>query len=70
MPKDGNDSDGLGEGEAHPTLWEAHLSKVDECRIQVECSILKYIKIHFDEEKRGALVRSDSHEVCLYETMF
>jgi hypothetical protein len=43
MPKDGNDSDGLGE--AHPALWEAHLTNADEGQIRIECFIPKYIKI-------------------------
>ena len=68
MPKDGNDSDGLGE--AHPALWESKLSRADERRVRLECFILKFIKIHFDEEKSGAVVCSDCHEVCVYETMF
>jgi hypothetical protein len=49
MPKDGNDFDGLGV--AHHALWEAKLTKADKRRIKSECSILKYIKIRFDEEK-------------------
>ena len=68
MPKDGNDSDGLGE--AHPALWESKLSRADERRVRSECFILKFIKIYFDEEKSGAVVRSDCHKVCVYETMF
>ena len=68
MPKDGNDSDGLGE--AHPALWESKLSRADERRVRLECFILKFIKICFDEENFGAVVRSDCHEVCVYETMF
>ena len=68
MPKDGNDFDGLGE--AHPTLWESKLSRVEEHRIRSECFVPKFIKLRFDEEKSGAVVRSDCHEVCVYETMF
>ena len=68
MPKDGNDYDGLGE--AHPALWESKLSRVDERRVRSECFILKFIKIWFDEEKSGTVVRSDCHEACVYETMF
>ena len=68
MPNDGHDSDGLGD--AHPTLWEAKLTRVDERQIRSEGFILRFIKIRFDEEKSGAVVRSDCHEVCLYETMF
>jgi hypothetical protein len=68
MTKYGNDSDGLGD--AHPALWEAKLTKADEHRIRSECFIPKFVKIRFDEAKSGAVVRSDSHEVCLYKTMF
>ena len=68
MPKDGNDSDGLGD--AHPALWESKLSKAEEHRIRSECFIPKFIKIRFDEEKSDAVVRSECHEVCVYETMF
>ena len=67
MPKDGNDSDGLGE--AHPALWESKLSRANECRVRSKCFIPKFIKIWFDE-KSGAVVRSDCHEVYMYETMF
>ena len=68
MPKDGNDSNGLGE--AHPALWESKLSKAEESRIRSKCFIPKFIKIRFDEEKLGVVVRSDCHKVCVYETMF
>jgi hypothetical protein len=68
MPKDGNNSDGLGE--VHPALWEAQLTNVDESQIRKECFISSYIKIQFDREKSGAVVCSDTHEVCLYEAMF
>jgi hypothetical protein len=68
MPKDGNDSNGLGE--VHPALWEAHLTNADESWIRAECFIPSYIKIQFDREKSGTMVRSDTHEVCLYEAMF
>ena len=68
MPKDGNDSDGLGE--AHPALWDSKLSRADERRVRSEYFILKFIKIRFDEEKSGAVVCSECHEVYVYETMF
>ena len=68
MTKDDNDSEGLGK--AHPALWESKMSKADDFWIKSKCFILKYIKICFDEEKSSAMVRSDYHEVCLYETMF
>jgi hypothetical protein len=68
MTKDGNDSDGLGD--THPALWEAKLSKVDERWIRTECYIPRFIKIWFNEEKKGAIVCSNYHEVCVYEAMF
>ena len=68
MPKDGHNSNGLGD--AHLALWESKISRADECQIRSECFIPRFIKIRFDEEKSGAVVRSDYHEVCLYETMF
>jgi hypothetical protein len=68
MTKDSNDSDGLGV--AHPALWEAKLSKTDERQIRLECYIPKFVKIHFDEAKSGAVVCSDCHEVYVYEAMF
>jgi hypothetical protein len=68
MAKDGNDSDGLGD--THLALWESKLTKADESRIKSECTIPKYIKIQFDEEKSGVMVRSDCHKVYLYEAMF
>jgi hypothetical protein len=68
MAKDGNDSDGLGD--AHPALWEAHLTNVDEGQIRAECFIPKFIKIRFDMAKSGVVVRSNTHEICLYEAMF
>ena len=66
--KDGNDSDGLGD--SRPALWESKLTAADEGRIRAECYILCYMKICFNTEKSGAVVRTNSHEVCLYETMF
>jgi hypothetical protein len=68
MTKGGNDTDGLGD--AHPALWEAKLTSADEHRIRAECYVPKFIKIRFDEAKSGAVVRSDCHEVCVYEAMF
>ena len=69
MPRDG-DSDSYGMGESYPTLWVAHLTKADERRVRMECYIPKNVKICFDDESKGAVVRSDYHEVCLYEAMF
>jgi hypothetical protein len=68
MTKDGNDSDGLGE--THPAFWASHLFAADERRIRRECFIPSFIKIRFDENKSGAVARSDVHEVCVYEHMF
>ena len=68
MMKDGTDSNGLGD--SHPTLWESKLSAMDESQIRAECHIPRYMKIRYDTEKLGAVVRSDTREVCLYEAMF
>jgi hypothetical protein len=69
MPKGGGeDSDGLGD--AHPATWESRLSRADERRIRQECFIPPFVKVRFAERGAGAIVRSDRHEVCVYETMF
>jgi hypothetical protein len=69
MPRGGGeDSDGLGD--AHPAMWESKLSKADERRIRKECFIPPFVKIQFTERGSGAIVHSDRHEVCVYETMF
>jgi hypothetical protein len=68
MPRGGDDSDGLGD--AHPATWESKLSKADKHRIRQKCFIPQFIKLRFDEEKSGAIVRSDHYEVCVYEAMF
>jgi hypothetical protein len=69
MPRGGGeDSDGLGD--AHPATWESRLSKADERRIRRECFIPPFVKVRFAERGAGAIVRSDRHEVCVYETMF
>jgi hypothetical protein len=68
MTKDGNESDGLGE--THPALWMSHLTNADAGRIRTECFIPSFIRIRFDRENSGVVVRSNSHEVCLYEAMF
>ena len=68
MANDGTDSDGLRD--SHPTLWKSKISAIDEPGIKAECHIPYYMKIHFDTEKLGAVVHSDTHEVCLYEAMF
>jgi hypothetical protein len=68
MTKDGNDFDGLGD--AYLALWEAKLSKTDERWVRLECDIPDFIKIRFDESKMGAVVRSDCHEVYVYEVVF
>jgi hypothetical protein len=69
MPKGGGeDSDGLGD--AHPATWESRLSRADERRIRQECFIPPFVKVRFAERGAGAIVHSDRHEVCVYETMF
>ena len=68
MTKDGTDSNGLSN--SHPALWESKLSVVDEPQIRAECHTPRYMKIHFDTEKSGAVVHSNTHKVCLYEAMF
>jgi hypothetical protein len=65
MTKDGNDSDRLGD--AHPTFWEAKLTKADEPRIRSECYVPKFVKIQFDTEKKGtdlAATRSACTRPC------
>ena len=57
-------------GDTYPPLWKAHLTKADERWVRVDCDIPKLVKLHFDDEKWGAMVRADSHEVYLYEAMF
>jgi hypothetical protein len=69
MPRaGGDDSDGLGD--AYPATWESKLSRADERRVRKECFIPPFVKLRFDEKKFGAIVRSDRHEVCVYEAMF
>ena len=68
MANDGTDSDGLGD--SHLALWKSKISAIDEPRIRAECHIPRYMKICFDTEKSGAIVRLDTHKVCLYEAMF
>jgi hypothetical protein len=70
MIKDSNNFDGWVMGDAHPSLWEAKLTKADKHRIRSKCYIPRFVKIRFDEQKSGAVVRLDCHEVCLYEAMF
>ena len=67
MANDGTDSNGLGD--SHPALWKSKISAIDEPRIKAECHIPRYMKICFDTEKSGAVVRSNIHEVYLYEAM-
>jgi hypothetical protein len=68
MTKDGNDFDGLGD--THPAFWVSQVSTADERRIRRECFILSFIKIRFDNNRSDVVARSDTHEVCVYETMF
>jgi hypothetical protein len=68
MPRGGEDSDGLGD--AHPATWESKLTRADERRVRRECFIPPFVSLRFDEKKVGAIVRSDRHEVCVYEAMF
>jgi hypothetical protein len=51
-------------------MWEIKLSRADERRVRKECFIPPFVKLRFDEKKSGAIVRSDRHEVCVYEAMF
>jgi hypothetical protein len=66
----GEDSGSDGLGNSYPTLWRPELIKADERRIRVDYFIPKSVKIRFDDEKISAIVCSDAHEVCLYETTF
>jgi hypothetical protein len=68
MTKDGNDSDGLED--THPAFWVSQVSTADERRIKRECFIPSFIKIRFNDTNSGVVARSDTHEVCVYETMF
>jgi hypothetical protein len=68
MTNDGNDSDGLGD--THPAFWVSQISTADEGHIRRECFIPSFIKIRFDDNNFGVVARSDTHEVCVYETMF
>jgi hypothetical protein len=66
---DGNESGG-GLGNSYLALWKSNLKPPDECRIRLDCYILKIVVIHFDTEGFGAIVRSDRNKVCLYEAIF
>ena len=68
MTNDSTDSDGLDD--SHLALWKSKISTINEPWIRAKCHISRYMKIRFDTEKSGAVVRTDTHEVCLYETMF
>jgi hypothetical protein len=65
----GEDLGSNGLGNSYPALWRAELTKANERRIKADYFILKSVKLRFDNEKVGAIVRSDSHKVCMYETM-
>ena len=64
----GSNFDGMGE--TYHALWKGHLTKADKRRIRLDCYIPKLVKHCFDEAKQGIVVCTDSHEVCLYETIF
>jgi hypothetical protein len=68
MPRGGEDSDGLGDD--HPATWESKLTRADERRVRRECFVPPFVSLRFDEKKAGPIVRSDHHEVCVYEAMF
>jgi hypothetical protein len=59
-------SDGLGDN-TYPSLWWPELTKADERQIKMEFFIPRSVKLHFDDERKGAIVHVDAHEVCPYE---
>jgi hypothetical protein len=51
-------------------IWRTHITCADEPRLCKAYSIPSSVKLHFDTKNKGAMVRENEHEVCIYEDMF
>jgi hypothetical protein len=54
----------------YPGLWRTKTTRADESQLREKYSIPTSVQLRFGSENEGAMVRSDEHEVCLYEDMF
>jgi hypothetical protein len=54
----------------YPGLWRTKTTRVDESQLRKKYSISTSVKLHFGTENKGAMVRKDEQEICVYEDMF
>jgi hypothetical protein len=54
----------------YPGLWRTKTTRADEPQLREKYSIPTSVRLRFGLENEGAMVRSDEHEVCVYEDMF
>jgi hypothetical protein len=54
----------------YPGLWRTKTTRADEPQLREKYSIPTSVRLRFGSENEGAMVRSDEHEVCVYEDMF
>jgi hypothetical protein len=54
----------------YPGLWRTKTTRADESQLREKYSIPTSVQLRFGSENEGAMVRSDEHEICLYEDMF
>jgi hypothetical protein len=54
----------------YPGSWRTKTTCADESQLREKYSIPSSMQLRFGSEDEGAMVRSDEHEVCVYEDMF
>jgi hypothetical protein len=55
---------------SYPRLWRTNITCANEPRLRGAYSIPSSMKLCFDTKNKGAMVRENEHEVCVYEDMF
>jgi hypothetical protein len=54
----------------YPGLWRTKTTCADEPLLREKYSIPTSVRLRFATENKGAMVRKDEHEICVYEDMF
>jgi hypothetical protein len=54
----------------YPGLWRTKTTCADEPQLREKYSIPSSVQLRFGSENESTMVRSDEHEICVYEDMF
>jgi hypothetical protein len=57
-------------GDSYPGSWRFEITSADKARVRSSYSISSSITLRFATKNTGAIVKDNTHEVCVYEDMF